>query len=80
MIHSGPWSAEALPAGSVIATPHPISRPVWIDACAERLAQLNPARDRAGFASHAAELWTEVGRYDPGMAAEMEWEAGTFDD
>lgn len=58
----------------------PIQRQQWIEACAERLAELNPSLDRAACAAQAAELWSDVGGYDPLIAAEMEYEAGIFDD
>jgi hypothetical protein len=61
-------------------------RMAWIDCCADRLAALAAgpasASDR-GFEhwrALATEMWEEVRRFDPVMAAEMESEANQLDD
>lgn len=57
-----------------------MGRAPWIEACAERLAALSPARDRAICTAQAVDLWPDVGGCDPLIAAEMEHEAGGIDD
>lgn len=58
----------------------PMRRQPWIEVCAERLAELSPALTGATCAVLAAELWADVGGYDPVIAAELEHEADIFDD
>jgi len=69
---------------SIGAPPSALSMPTrrqpWIEVCAERLAELRPAFTATTCAVLAAELWADVGGYDPVIAAEMEHEAGVFDD
>lgn len=52
----------------------------WIGACAARLATLRPALGMANARASALEMWPEVGHFDPGLAAELEHEAGPMDD
>lgn len=52
-----------------------VSREDWIDICAERLVQVGHDGDAAALVLLATDLWSDVGRFDPNIAAEMEHES-----
>ena len=58
-------TAESTPAG----------REQWVASCAARLLELRPHHDRLALASIASEMWSDVGAFDPVIAAELECEA-----
>jgi hypothetical protein len=51
------------------------ARMAWEIACAQRLHELRRCDEPASIALVAAQLWTDVGRFDPLIAAEMEHES-----
>lgn len=69
-----PIPAAGRPARAARGDPA-AARVAWMLACAQRLRELRPRDDPASLASTAAQLWVEVGRFDPLIAAEMEHES-----
>ncbi len=47
----------------------------WIATCAARIRSLRPEHEKAALDLLAAEMWMEVGAFDPCIAAEMECES-----
>lgn len=72
-----PIPAVGRPARTARADPacQSAARAAWELACAQRLCELRPRDNPASLAATAAQLWVEVGRFDPFIAAEMEHES-----
>lgn len=51
------------------------ARIAWEIVCAQRLHELRRDDEPASIALVAAQLWADVGRFDPFIAAEMEHES-----
>ena len=67
--------AEPVPADALVSAP----RDPWIDSCFKQLARLRPRAWRAQLRRLAQSLWSEVGHFDPVIAAEMEHESSLDD-
>ena len=52
-----------------------ISREDWIAMCIARLVEVGHDGDAAALVLLATDLWSEVGRFDPTIAAEIEHES-----
>ena len=55
--------------------PATLERADWVAQCAQRLRELRPEQDPQRLAALVAEMWDEVGSFDPVIAAEMEHES-----
>lgn len=51
----------------------------WVATCSRRLSVLRPTTPFADCLVLAQQMWLEVGRYDPEIAAELEHESGLDD-
>ncbi|CAN5916953.1 hypothetical protein BH11PSE8_BH11PSE8_27130 [soil metagenome] len=50
-------------------------RSVWLARCESKLQELRPWQDRDAIAALAADMWPDVRRFSPEIAAEMEHES-----
>lgn len=70
-----PASRRSARTVEVESEPKSAARMAWEIACAQRLHELRRGDEPASIALVAAQLWTDVGRFDPLIAAEMEHES-----
>ena len=70
--------ADPTPPAAPPVTPV-LPREIWTRRCALRLHQLRPNGEPGLVSRVASELWTQVSRFNPEIAAEIEHDSGYWE-